>query len=100
MKVIYSEKYNSEHSRKLKERGGKRMRIEGKKKVHESYAQCGCAARLGEFVTASGGYLRRGGGCIPGLTHFFVEYYLCTPSGCKYSCGMRARCASSRGESK
>lgn len=29
------------------------------------------------------------GACIPDLTHFFVEYYLCTPSGCKYSCGTR-----------
>jgi len=70
---------------------GSAYKSSGSEGVHESYAQCGCAARdSGEFVTASGGYLRRAGGCIPGLTHFFVEYYLCTPSGCKYSCGTRA----------
>lgn len=42
------------------ERARKRGNARGLEGVHESYAQCGCAARLGEFVTASGGYLRRG----------------------------------------
>lgn len=43
---------------RARERGSARGR-KREKGVHESYAQCGCSARLGEFVTASGGYLRR-----------------------------------------
>lgn len=57
MKIIHI--YNSEYSRGLKEQGREEAHEGGREEegVHESYAQCGCAARLGEFVTASGGYL-------------------------------------------
>lgn len=77
------EREEEEKRKRVQERGGS----EG---VHESYAQCGCTARDSENLWPLPADIYGAGGCIPGLTHFFVEYYLCTPSGCKYSCGTRA----------
>lgn len=85
MKIIPM--YNSERVERTRKKGSAR----GRKR--EGGPRELCAMRLFRETRRICDRFRRistaRAGISPGLTHFFVEYYLCTPSGCKYSCGTR-----------